>query len=198
MLVSNWACRHWLLCIGLRGCILATVITGVLLVLTVLVIFVEVWQRVADILEFYLRRDAPEVEWVDLDWANETRESDLLKLVMNKCTDGIRETSTIRTICQTLPVYIDGHGDVESSLSVAGAEVEPGHPVVPKCERKQRSMRYMNHKKAGIWPGLYNSDVPAVDGDEWWIERVVQPRRSCIEEKWAGGRMLRRTVSSYH
>jgi hypothetical protein len=53
----------------------------------VILVFVEVWKGVADVLQLNFRRHAAKVERMDSNRADEPWESDLLKPIVNESTD---------------------------------------------------------------------------------------------------------------
>ncbi len=73
----------------------------------ILVVFVEVWKGVADILQLNLGRDATKVERMDSHRADEPWESDLLKPIVNESTDRFCESDTVRPCSQRFPLNVD-------------------------------------------------------------------------------------------
>lgn len=85
---------------------------------------VEVRQRLADVLEYYLRRYSAKLKAVNFDRADQFRPVDLLEAVMDEVSDCFSKRLAIGATCQCLPVDIDRHlfcaklgGEVETLRS---------------------------------------------------------------------------------
>lgn len=77
--------------------------------LIIFVLFVKVLERVTEVFDLELGSYSPKVEGVDLDGADESRESHLLELVMDERADALRKSLTVRSRGGPLPVDVYGH-----------------------------------------------------------------------------------------
>ena len=71
------------------------------------IILVEVWKGVADVLQVNLGRDATKVERMDSHRAYEPWQSDLLEPIVNESTDRFCESDTVGPCSQRFPLNVD-------------------------------------------------------------------------------------------
>lgn len=79
------------------------------LAFAILILFVEVRERVANVFELNFWGDAAEVEGVNLDGANESWQRHLLEPVMDESSDGLCTGDAIRAAGESLPIDINRH-----------------------------------------------------------------------------------------
>ena len=81
----------------------------IVIFLTVLVILVELSQRIADILDLDDGTFFAKVERMNVDGPNKARELYLLESVVDEISDGLGKLKAFWACGQGFPVYIDGH-----------------------------------------------------------------------------------------
>ena len=79
------------------------------LVRVIFILFVEVWEGIADVLDFNLWRDGAKGERVDLDGADEARKRHLLEPLVDEGADGLGAGFSISTARERVPVDINRH-----------------------------------------------------------------------------------------